>query len=206
VTAASPPKTKLPKTKLLGLQARTKLWAALQAVRDGARPPTTAVLIEAAACERTSALDWLHGWAEAGAVERIVSRKNAVCTYRWRPILRAPAPPDDAPETARQRMWRTAKMLKTFTLTDLALHASVPGGDVPVGSARIYVQFLAAAGYLAVVTPAKRDRAAHVTTTYRFVRSTGPLAPQVIRPVAVWDPNERQVVWRQPDAEAAGRA
>ncbi len=103
-------------------------------------------------------------------------------------------------------MWRTAKMLKTFTLKDLALHASIPGSDVPVGSARVYVQFLAAAGYISVVSPAKRAGAAHTTTTYRFVRSTGPLPPQVIRPVAVWDANLREIVWRQPEAEAAAHA
>ncbi|WP_291295352.1 hypothetical protein [Elioraea sp.] len=107
--------------------------------------------------------------------------------------------------SGRDRLWRTMKMLKMFTPRDLAVAASIDGGVVSEHEADTYVKFLVRAGYLRVQVPAKPGRKG-VTATYRFVKNTGPEAPQVTRLKAVFDPNLKQITWHAGAPELGGAA
>lgn len=92
--------------------------------------------------------------------------------------------------TGHEQMWRTMKMLRTFTFKELAIHASTDEHQISPESARNYCRYLAAAGYLI------RHRT--VPLVYRFFnsRKTGPRPPVVQRNCQVYDPNLDEVVWR----------
>lgn len=95
--------------------------------------------------------------------------------------------------SARDQMWRTAKIIKEFTAKDLAIQASTEECQVEEADAKNYCQYLRKAGYLAVKRASQPGRQA----VYRFLatKNTGPKAPMIQRVRAVFDPNLRQVVW-----------
>lgn len=101
---------------------------------------------------------------------------------------------------ARQRlgqdqMWRVIRMSGSggLTATDLALTASTEDHPVKLTTAQAYLKALHRAGYLAVLRPGRPGHKPGTgsLTVYRLLPSmrTGPLAPQVQRIKAVWDPN-----------------
>jgi hypothetical protein len=98
-----------------------------------------------------------------------------------------------ADDTARDQMWRTAKIIKEFAPKDLAIQASTEAQPVSELDAKDYCKFLRLSGYLAVLRPSKPGTQA----VYRFLASknTGPKAPRVQRVKAVFDPNLGVVVW-----------
>lgn len=97
----------------------------------------------------------------------------------------------------REQMWRTMKMLRTFTPRDLAVAATTEVATVDLGDAKDYIKHLAKAGYLAVVKASNPHRQAE----YRFVKNTGPKPPMVQRVKQVFDPNLNAVVWPLPKAD-----
>jgi hypothetical protein len=142
----------------------------------------------------------LAQWRAGGHVLHRPGRHAGREVDTWSPARRAPLPPAGTPsETDQDRMWRAMKMMKTFTVQDLALHAAVPGAEIPVGTARAYLLHLQRAGYVAAQRSAMNAPAA-----YRFLKSTGPKAPRVLKLPAVWDPNLQKIAWIQPAEEVAG--
>lgn len=95
----------------------------------------------------------------------------------------------------REQLWRTMRMLKTFSVRELAVHASTEETPVAETDCANYLRYLDRAGYVAQVStrPAR----------YRFIpgRYTGPRPPMVQRVRQVYDPNLQRVVW--PTAEGA---
>lgn len=150
-----------------------------------------------------------RSFVEALHAAGLVLRHDDIKAVQW--LLKADAPaemprlrPDGSRVTqgdGRERLWRTMKMLKTFTAQDLAVAASLPDAPVQPGEAKDYARTLAAAGYLATVKPGTPQRGQAV---YRLVRNTGPLPPQIQRCSAVFDPNLRQVVWHSAGAATHG--
>jgi hypothetical protein len=91
----------------------------------------------------------------------------------------------------REHMWRTMKMLPSFTFLDVAVTASTEEVRVTEQDAKDYVKHLVRAKYLAVLKPAtKRNKA-----VYRLARNTGPKPPMVTRAKIVFDPNLGKVAW-----------
>lgn len=88
-----------------------------------------------------------------------------------------------------EQMWRTMRVLKEFTPRDLALHATTDVIGVTDWTAKSYCSMLLACGYLICVQKAN----AHRQATYRLVRNSGPLAPQIQRVKQVFDPNSKAV-------------
>lgn len=88
-----------------------------------------------------------------------------------------------------EQMWRTMRKLKEFTSRELALAASTDDVGVSNGSAQKYCSMLLSCGYLICLEKATFERQA----TYRLVRNSGPLAPQIQRVKRVFDPNSRTV-------------
>ena len=100
-------------------------------------------------------------------------------------------------------MWRSMKILGSFTAPELALLATTDVARVTEETAKTYLRFLERAGFVARVEKARpghkpsKDR-------WRFVKSRdpGPLPPQIQRIKQVFDPNSDTVVW----PKAAGGA
>lgn len=93
---------------------------------------------------------------------------------------------------ATENMWRSMRMLGQFTPRDIMVHATTGTVSVTEATAKSYCTTLLKARYLRVVqraVPGKRQ------ATYKFVRNTGPLPPQIQRVKQVFDPNIRKVTY-----------
>ncbi len=99
------------------------------------------------------------------------------------------------PPTKTEALWRSIKMIGTFTHAELAASAAVTDPQ-----AKDYCEHLARAGYLLVV-----EKKHPLPTRYRLAptKNTGPLPPQVQRTKTLYDPNLRQVVWADADNAAS---
>lgn len=89
-------------------------------------------------------------------------------------------------------MWRSMRMLGQFTPRDIMAHSTTDTVSVTEATAKSYCSMLLRARYLRVVqkaVPGKRQ------ATYKFVRNTGPLPPQVQRVKQVFDPNLGEVTY-----------
>lgn len=94
---------------------------------------------------------------------------------------------------AREQMWRTMRILGTFTYRDLAIQASTETQPVAEDDAKSYCRYLDRAGYLRLTEKGGPGK----LNVYRFItaRYTGPKPPMVQRVRQVFDPNLNQVVW-----------
>ncbi|MEG2172347.1 MAG: hypothetical protein RRY29_03695 [Desulfovibrionaceae bacterium] len=104
--------------------------------------------------------------------------------------------PDGSPLVeARDHMWRTMKMLQSFTYFDLATAASTEECPVNPRDAQDYCGDLLRAGYLVCL----RDATPSNKALYRLLPSmnTGPHAPKVQRTKCVFDPNLNKIMWHE---------
>lgn len=147
-----------------------------------------------------------NGYAEESGARpsRNKSQPGSVKLFR---LKRQPANPprfDGAGRPARpsgqQQMWNAMRAMSGgYDYRELALAASTDEVVVSPVAAHAYLQRLMAAGYLAVVKPAKPGTPAIVRL--KPGKNTGPLAPQVMRTKFVWDANLNQVVGTGEPAE-----
>lgn len=133
------------------------------------------------------------GWVEVARreMERGSPRNvyRLVRTNREAPRLRRDG--SEHPETARDRMWRSMKMLGSWTAGDLAeATRSETTPPVPLQTVKTYVARLVAAG---VVLIAHR-RGPSSPAVYRLLRNVGAAAPRILRSHAVFDPNSKTVI------------
>lgn len=101
---------------------------------------------------------------------------------------------DGSPVTmgqGRLQMWNAMRVLKHFTIADLAFNASIDDHTVAVSEADAYCGMLRQAGYLA------GNSIPGAATRYTLIGAmwTGPQPPQIQRTKQVYDPNLRRVVW-----------
>ena len=82
-------------------------------------------------------------------------------------------------------MWRSMRVAREFSTTDLAAYSTVPPVVVAPASAQKYCRQLARAGYLRPL--GRRARADGMR--YLLIRDTGPRPPRVRRDGTVEDPN-----------------
>lgn len=96
---------------------------------------------------------------------------------------------------ARDHMWRTMKVLSTFTYRDLAIQASTQEITINEMDAKKYCNHLRKAGYLAIV---KKGKPGGVLNVYQFMKSknTGPKPPVIRQVTQVFDPNKDAVVFQ----------
>ncbi len=91
-----------------------------------------------------------------------------------------------------ENMWRSMRMMKQFTPRDLMAHSTTDTVSVAEDTAKRYCSMLLKAGYLRVIQKAvPRQRQA----TYKLLRNTGPLPPQIQRVKQVFDPNICEVTY-----------
>lgn len=99
----------------------------------------------------------------------------------------------------RDALWRTMKLLKEFTVIDLAVNASTEQCRVTERDARVYLRALVAAGYVAALARDAEGRPpGGRLLRYRFLnsRNTGPRPPLLQQVLQVVDLNEGKVVWQ----------
>jgi hypothetical protein len=85
-----------------------------------------------------------------------------------------------ATNTARFRVWRSMRILRSFTIPQLAATS-----DANLRNVTAYVTGLARNGYLRVTRRKSRLGAG----TYMLVRNTGPNPPQLAHDQSLYDPN-----------------
>jgi hypothetical protein len=153
--------------------------------------------------------DFIQRLARGGFIQKVGLRDGSPLYKLVKDQPAAPRLKRDGSPAAEQgrgqdQMWRSMKMLRTFDLRELSLHASTE--EVPVSqiAAKHYIKHLKAAGYLTVVLPGRAGRQARLTV-YRLIpfMNTGPLAPQIQRTDFVWDPNRLEVM--APESGKAAR-
>ena len=118
----------------------------------------------------------------------------AAKTYR---LLKRPA---DAPRLRRdgselpephiETLWRTMKIAKTFTTSELAALSSTGERVVKISTARAYLRDLLRVGIIVEIRPGRSGQEAH----YRLVRNLGSRAPKILNTHVVFDPNANAVV------------
>jgi hypothetical protein len=190
------------------------VWATLRRLHAAGHAATILEIERTSYVPRRTVASYVKGLVAAGfAIAHPPARRRGGVRY-----LLTDSAPHVAPRvqpsggtvtqgSGRDRLWRSAKMLKLFEVRDLMIAASIEGAPVRLHEARTYLGFLHRAGYLAVQQPACTTPGQHRRTTYRFIRNTGPLAPMVTRSRAVWDPNLQAMTWQaaaRPATKAAG--
>ncbi|MCC7546155.1 MAG: hypothetical protein IT532_00145 [Burkholderiales bacterium] len=176
------------------LSPRELLW---QQVRDR-RDFTLMQLIGSTGIHKRTVQSYLQGLLAGGYVQDL--RADGV--YRLVRDVGVEAPRVDAQGrtvtqgSGREALWRTMKVLGSFTARELALHASTEQHLVAEEEANTYIKFLSRAGYLRCIEPARTPRQAR----YLFVRArnSGPRAPMIQRVKQVFDPNLGKVVYVEP--------
>jgi hypothetical protein len=92
----------------------------------------------------------------------------------------------------RLNMWRSMRVLKNFSITDIVACSSTEEHPVAWAEAEMYVRYLEKAGYIRKATkglPLGR-------AIFALVRWTGIKAPMIQRIKRVWDPNLKQITWQ----------
>lgn len=149
--------------------------------------------------DRSTVSNYVHRLVRAGFLVVSQGRPGSANSYTLvRSSRYAPKVSADGtliPPTKRESMWRTMRMLKTFSAQDLAVAASTEGAQLRLYDVKDYLKYLCRAGYVRMI------RGETGPATYRLLpgKITGPLPPQVQRVRQVYDPNLGQVVWSAGD-------
>ncbi len=96
---------------------------------------------------------------------------------------------------SRENMWRAMRILRDFSVKDLAAQASNDDIIIKHADARTYIKYLHKADYLVIVTPANSDDKSQTRYRMPASRYTGPRPPMIQRTKQVFDPNTGKVVW-----------
>jgi hypothetical protein len=105
----------------------------------------------------------------------------------------------DGSRTQRARVWQAMRVLRSFTIGDLAAVCEIENP----GTLRYLLYVLKAAGYLSLQYRTGSTRQG----TYRLTRDTGRLCPMPMKARSVvWDPNEMKEYRIAPPKAAKERA
>lgn len=94
----------------------------------------------------------------------------------------------------RRQMWNAMRILKNFSVIDLAFNASISECQIAEAEAKGYCAALCKAGYLA----------GRANQRYMLIAAmwSGPQPPQIQRTNQVYDPNLKRVVWSKVEGGA----
>lgn len=167
--------------KRLGIFTVTEVWKETALKRDTVSEYVTA--LEAFGCIRHTGFKTAIAGQKAKVYEHVKEMN-----FREAPRLRK----DGTKVTqgiGRELMWRTMRILKEFSVQDLAITASTEEHQVATSEAEYYCRYCCLAGFL--------KKTSDSPLRYRFLmhRYTGPKPPQIQRVKQVWDPNTGEVAW-----------
>ncbi|MBI2313544.1 MAG: hypothetical protein HYU77_13675 [Betaproteobacteria bacterium] len=196
------------------LTPRERVWAeirrrrefALMEIEDHTRVEITTIRSYLEALERGGYITPVTGSHGSRKVRNPVGHFQA---GRWRLVKdighQAPrVTAEGEPVTqgqANERMWRAMRILREFDYRELAYSAATEDSPIRPHTAKTYVIYLARAGYLQCVQPAKPGTPAR----HRLIPSkfSGPRAPMIQRVKQVYDPNLGVIVWAPRPEEVA---
>lgn len=169
------------------LQSREALWRAIRTLRTF----TLAQVRSETRCSRGQIEEYVKALLAAGLIERVEGERGRYSLVKD-PGAVAPRLRRDGSEVTmgrgREQMWRAMRVLGTFTLRDLVVHATTEEHAVAEHEAASYCQYLTHAGYLL------RRGDSFVAVRSRY---SGPRPPMIQRVKQVFDPNLGKVVWSQ---------
>ncbi len=96
----------------------------------------------------------------------------------------------DLGELKIETIWRTIRMLKRFTIAEVAGYVDPEDPAARVPSIRVYLHRLAEAGIIVRETPACGNQ----WIAFRLVKPLGPRAPKILSANIVYDPNAADTV------------
>ena len=186
-------------------QGRQVIWTEIRRLGAGDALFTTPDIWEGCGREipRDTVRDYVRALHAGGFLEQVTaSGPRKAATYRIVGKHGAEAPrvrPDGSIVTqgaGTEAMWRTIKVLGTFSAAELALTASTDVAPVTEETAKTYLRYLERAGFVRCVVKGKPGRGGN-KDRWNFVKSRdpGPLPPQIQRIKQVFDPNSNSVVW-----------
>lgn len=174
------------------LTDRETIWTV---IRSQSQPWTLADIAIRSKCEHGKVRDYVRSLVRAGIVavqtpfQRHTPTHFILAEDRGVDAPRVRKDGSPLPPTGRARMWKAMRILKVFTETELAEHASLPEAPVAEGEVHTYCLWLARGGYLR--SGGERDRWSFIPGRY-----TGAKAPQVLRIKQLYDPNTGEVVYQ----------
>lgn len=192
---------RLPHEQLLELKARLPrgndgIWSVI--LEEDAKGPWTPADI----CRRTNLnhgtpRDFIRRLQAGGylidAGKRLARGKNPQPAQLYRLAQRPSEAPrlrrdgTACPERGIETLWRTMKMTKVFTVSELTHLASKDGG-LRRNTVDTYCRRLANAGVLAILPGKGRER------SFRLVLNVGSRAPKILSAHVVFDPNANVVI------------
>lgn len=185
-----------PMDKLNGFDSREAIWAEIRRLKSF----TVRELYEGTTLKLDSVREYVAGLKYAGYVAAQVSDapfvpfKTQATVYTLVRDVGIDAPrvrKDGTPVTQGQgtaNMWRTMRILGTFSARELAVSASTETCVIKENTAARYLRYLCDAGYLH-----------NQKGLYRFLPSmhTGPKPPMIQNVKRVWDQNLKKVMWSE---------
>ena len=169
-------------------------WAIIKDL-DTVGPWTLSQVDGGSNVDRASVKDYVLRLERGGYVGRVgtkPSKDGRSSVTLWR-LLKKPV---DAPrldragnelhEPVAQLLWRSMRIMKTFSSAELRAAAELPGRDVTLVRTRQFINALSRVGVVFQV-PGHKD-------LYVLARDLGPKAPSVGKTWVVFDRNSRQVI------------
>ena len=167
---------------------RQQIWAEIRKQREF----TLDSLANGSRIDRGTVRTYVVGLEKAGFVAVFTTTANEKTQFRTNCYVLKKDVGIDAPRVTcegkilppdiKQDLWRTMKILKEFSISDLLATSQRP---TTFGNVQQYCIFLNHAKYL-------RRKG----TRFVFVKNTGAKAPQILRIKAVFDPNLNKVVYQ----------
>ena len=189
-----------------GKSNRQRIWEAIRARRHDFTLPDIAVAVSHA--DPTTIRTYLRSLDKAGFIVQTNAKRGGHERKRYALVrdngIEAPRLTRDGQPVVQglgnECMWRTMRMIKSFSARELAAYASSQQSTVSEETASSYIKALRAAGYLRVVSETRSVMGAGKSAgRYALIpaRNTGPRPPMIQRTKSVYDPNLGEVVWRQ---------
>ncbi|WP_019500862.1 hypothetical protein [Pseudanabaena sp. PCC 6802] len=158
---------------------------------DKKRGFTIAEVAKESGCDKSTVGKYLKKLCAAGFVKLAGARKNGNSSCDRYRITRVDAPDLEllatAEEGAQEKIWRSMRIFKTFTVGDIAMVCGLH--EDTVGR---YVNKLKQVDYVRVHVSNKGGGKAGAYHTYRLVRDTGPRSPVVLGDGRAFDCNLNQ--------------
>ncbi len=174
-----------------GVIPRERVWAAIRGWPAAKGPFSLREIADAAKVHPATTSDYLRaltagGWLIRETLDGKPFWRLGRDTGRETPRVRNDGTPV-VQGSAQENMWRSMRLLGTFTVSDLIANAATEDAPIDPDTAKKYVLALADAGYVLAAGGA----------WYHFVRAmhTGPKAPAIQRSKVVFDQNLRRVMW-----------
>lgn len=172
------------------LESRQAVWDAIRRLQTFSIPEVR----DETLLKTDAVREYITGLAAAGYVRKTAEQAGVGVPAQWElardagneaPRVRR----DGSPVTqgqGRENMWHAMRILRDFTVRELAVAASMPDCLVKELSAEDYIKYLHKAGYL------RKNGSKYMFLPGAY---TGPLAPMIQRTKRVWDPNLKKIRW-----------